>query len=192
MRLKLKNVLGDINKIIAEMKNFSFEPIIAPQFVVDRPPTISFVNESDIVGRDREKEKLIKTLLDPSRVMENVSVLPIVGMGGLGKTTLAQLVYNNEEVKKHFNLRVWVCVSNNFDIVNIIKSIIEVATNKQGESISNPEVLQKKLRDEILAGKKYLLVLDDVWNEEIKKWDALKTIVSWCMPRKCNISHNPY
>jgi Leucine-rich repeat (LRR) protein len=187
MSLKLKNVLADISKIIVEMKNYNFVPIITMQPIIDRPPTYSYVMESEIVGRDKEKENIINALLDPSHKTEKVSVLPIVGMGGIGKTTLAQLVYNDEEVKKHFNLRVWVCVSNNFDLVNIIKSIIEVAKNEQGDSISNiefpqkkesnVEVLQKKLRDEILAGKKYLLVLDDVWNEEIQKWDDLKTLL---------------
>jgi NB-ARC domain len=176
MRLKLKNVLGDINKIIAEMKNFSFAPITATQPIIDRPPTYSYVIESEIVGREGEKHKIINTLLDSNRETKNVSVLPIVGMGGAGKTTVAQLVYNNEAVKKHFNLRMWVCVSNNFDIVNIIKSMIEVAKNEQGETTSNLEVLQKELRN-ILVGKKYLLVLDDVWNEETQKWDALKTLL---------------
>ncbi|XXG85171.1 hypothetical protein AAC387_Pa11g0305 [Persea americana] len=98
-------------------------------------------------------------------------------MGGLGKTTLAQLVYNDKEVVTLFDLRMWVYVSEDFDVRRLLKQILESASKKKPEQ-SSIDLLHTSLRDE-LSGKRYLLVLDDVWNdvrdEFFEKWDRLKT-----------------
>ncbi|KAK4254611.1 hypothetical protein QN277_009968 [Acacia crassicarpa] len=76
--------------------------------------THSFVREEDVVGRDEERKDLVNTLLNPPAAAvknNNVSVVAIVGIGGLGKTTLAQQAYNDEAIKRHFELMKWVCVS---------------------------------------------------------------------------------
>ncbi|XWS57361.1 hypothetical protein CRYUN_Cryun09bG0168000 [Craigia yunnanensis] len=105
--------------------------------------THSFVQAADIIGRDEDKEKIVTTLMQDPTDEEDVSVLPIVGIGGLGKTALAKLVYNDECVDRHFELKIW---------------------------------LQKALRD-CLDGKKYLVILDDVWNEDNMKWNELKQLL---------------
>ncbi|KAJ4765111.1 Disease resistance protein (CC-NBS-LRR class) family [Rhynchospora pubera] len=174
MRNKLTKVLGQIDEIVTEMNKFNFIRR-DPTPTIDRE-THSFVVESEIIGRDSDKEKVVSKLMDPKQVRDNVSVLAIVGMGGLGKTTLAQMVYNDDRIKKHFQLFMWVCVSTEFRVTNISKSILEVATNENDISISNKEVLQSRLQG-ILGRKKYLLVLDDVWNEEKEKWDELRTLL---------------
>ncbi|VAI00210.1 unnamed protein product [Triticum turgidum subsp. durum] len=102
-------------------------------------------------------------------------VLPIVGMGGIGKTTLAQLVHNDQRVVQHFELVLWVCVSDKFIIEEIIQSIIEVATMKKCD-LTQMETLQKEL-SRVLGKKRYLLVLDDVWNEDEQKWDAMRSLL---------------
>ena len=78
----------------------------------------------DVIGREEDKEAIIGCLLDPT-VKENVSVLPIVGIGGLGKMTVAQLVFNDEKVN-HFELKLWVCVSEKFDVKIIVKKNLSV------------------------------------------------------------------
>jgi hypothetical protein len=125
---------------------------------------------------ERMKGRQLKRLLLDSDVKENVSIIPIVGIGGLGKTTLAQYVYNNEEVKKHFELRVWVCVSDPFDVKTIVQKIIECVIGKRPESLEM-DLLQCKLRANI-DGKRYLLVLDDVWNENRGTWLDLEKLLS--------------
>ncbi|KAF8026209.1 hypothetical protein BT93_F2881 [Corymbia citriodora subsp. variegata] len=128
-----------------------------------REETHSFVCKGDIRGRDDDKKTIMEFLLD-SNVNENVSILPIVGIGGLGKTTLAQFVFNDETVNKQFNLKMWVCVSNDFDMKKILKNIITCAKKKEPTEVMM-EQLQSELRKEI-DGKRYFLVLDDLWNVE--------------------------
>ncbi|KAJ9178996.1 hypothetical protein P3X46_010831 [Hevea brasiliensis] len=77
-------------------------------------------------------------------------------MGGIGKTTLAQLVYNDYRLKEYFSYQAWVCVSEEFDIFRVLKTILE-------------QLMEK------LAGKKFLIVLDDVWNENYFEWERLRT-----------------
>ncbi|XP_075643435.1 putative disease resistance protein RGA1 [Castanea sativa] len=136
--------------------------------------THSFVRTEDVVGRDKDKLEIKKILLDPN-VEGNVSILPIVGLGGLGKTTLAQYVFNDKEIQKHFKKKLWVCVSDNFDVKMIVEKILQSAKKEKLKELEM-EPLIKILKEEI-DGKKYLLVLDDVWNENLQKWLELKTLL---------------
>ncbi|KAJ3690011.1 hypothetical protein LUZ61_019175 [Rhynchospora tenuis] len=176
MTKKLTKILAKIDEIVTEMNKFNLSTRAPATPSIDRE-TQSFVMASEVIGRYGENENIISKLLDPQRERDNISVLAIVGMGGMGKTTLAQLVFNDKRVKKHFKLLMWVCVSTEFNVVNIIKSIIQVATNNKGDvSTSNKEVLRRQLY-EILDRKRYLLMLDDVWNEEREKWNELRTLL---------------
>lgn len=136
----------------------------------DRLQTSSFVDESYVFGREEDKKKIIDLLMSESHVGNKFSVLPIVGMGGLGKTTLAQLVYNDDRVKKHFQMRIWVFVSDDFDVKRLTRSVIESAT-KRTFSLVDLDPLQVTL-EEIISEKRFLLVLDDVWCEKSIDWDV--------------------
>ncbi|GLT34301.1 hypothetical protein SLA2020_088240 [Shorea laevis] len=129
--------------------------------------------ESDVYGRESDKEAILKKLLNDegSSRGEVFCVLPIVGMGGVGKTTLARLVYKEVE-QGRFNPQAWVCVSDQFDVMSITRNILEELTKGRCD-LNNLNLLQEKLKRE-LSGKKFLLVLDDVWNEECNLWDNLK------------------
>ncbi|RVX00403.1 putative disease resistance RPP13-like protein 1 [Vitis vinifera] len=142
----------------------------------ERLQTTSLVDESSIYGRDAKKEAIIQFLLSEKASRDNgdngVSVVPIVGMGGVGKTTLAQIIYHDKRVESHFDTRIWVCVSDRFDVTGITKAILESVTHSSTDS-KNLESLQNSLKNG-LNGKKFFLVLDDVWNEKPQNWDALK------------------
>ncbi|XP_056161691.1 putative disease resistance protein RGA4 [Syzygium oleosum] len=177
MSYKVRAVREKIEAIKADRKfhldERSVDSLVERQWR-KREETHSFVSEGDIKGRDDDKTIVRKFLLD-SNVKENVSILPIVGIGGLGKTALAQFIYNDEMVSKHFHLKMWVCVSNDFDEKRIVANIIACA-KKKGHSEDAMEQLQSELRAEI-DGKRYLLVLDDLWNEEPEKWLSLKKLL---------------
>ncbi|XP_039117909.1 putative disease resistance protein RGA3 [Dioscorea cayenensis subsp. rotundata] len=139
----------------------------------NRPQTHSFVRESRAIGRDEDKDKLVQMLIRDTSY--EIAVVSIVSMGGMGKTTLAQLVYGDERIKKQFKLRIWVCVSDDFDVPKLAGKIIHTASGENCDH-TNIEVLQQRLRKE-LGQKRYLLVLDDVWNEDFQKWDALRNML---------------
>ncbi|XP_024027122.1 disease resistance protein RGA2-like [Morus notabilis] len=146
-----------------------------------REMTSSFVRPSEIIGRDSEKEKIVNMLLQKDH-NDLISVIPIVGMGGLGKTALAKLVYNDDKVTEEFGLKMWVCVQQDFNVAELTREILKSAISatstinenfsidqalKGTNDISNFSVDQVQIfLRTTLKDKKILLVLDDVWNED--------------------------
>ncbi|XP_027337020.1 putative disease resistance protein RGA3 [Abrus precatorius] len=172
MRDKIKVTRESFNDVVKEMKDLN---LISSSMLVKQSEcreTDSFVVESDIIGRDDSKEEIISLLRQPHE-KQTVSVIAIVGLGGLGKTALAQLVYNELKKQNSFEMQMWVCVSDNFDVKTILKKIIESITRCQIAVGLSLDYLQEELRQN-LSGKKYLLVLDDIWNDSYKKWAELR------------------
>ncbi|KAL6192874.1 hypothetical protein ACLB2K_033960 [Fragaria x ananassa] len=143
--------------------------------VKDRPQatrcTTSLVEESSVYGRGEEKEAIVQLLLADGKTEIKTDMLPLVGMGGIGKTTLAQLVYNDDRIKQHFVHRSWFCVSEGFDITKITKSIYRSVTSEVCD-IEDLDLLQVKLKTS-LTGKKFLIVFDDVWTVNNRDWELL-------------------
>uniref|UniRef100_A0A0R0KL69 Disease resistance RPP13-like protein 1 n=1 Tax=Glycine max TaxID=3847 RepID=A0A0R0KL69_SOYBN len=139
-----------------------------------KAPSTSLEDGSHIYGREKDKEAIIKLLSEDNSDGSDVSVVPIVGMGGVGKTTLAQLVYNDENLKQifDFDFKAWVCVSQEFDVLKVTKTIIEAVTGKACK-LSDLNLLHLELMDK-LKDKKFLIVLDDVWTEDYVDWRLLK------------------
>ncbi|KAG7950875.1 hypothetical protein I3843_13G138200 [Carya illinoinensis] len=176
MGREIKAIRQKLDAISNDRTKFHFNERPVEIGVRVRNDTHSFVLKEEVIGREDAKKEIINKLLSDSNVRENVGVLPITGIGGLGKTTLAQLIFNDEEIVKHFHeLKMWVCVSDNFDVRKVVEKILETATKKKPESVEM-ETLVHGLQEKI-GGKKYLLVLDDVWNEEVGKWDELKKLL---------------
>ncbi|XP_027119954.1 putative disease resistance protein RGA3 isoform X2 [Coffea arabica] len=126
--------------------------------------------DPNVLGRDNDKSDLVKTLMRSRD--EVVSVIPIVGMGGLGKTTLARLIYNDERIKNYFDARIWVCVSESFDVTKLFAMMLESLTQSHVQ-VQGREAIVKNLQKAIGVGR-YLLILDDVWNDKADKWDDFK------------------
>ncbi|KAG5227226.1 disease resistance protein [Salix suchowensis] len=172
MAHKLKNVRQKFDDIAMEKNKFKLTEGVreneADRF--DWRITSSYVNTTEIIyGRDKEKEELISLLFANS---DDLSVYAIHGMGGLGKTTLAQLVYSDASVEGRFDMKIWVCVSVDFDIKRLSRAILE---SIEGErcTLDELDTLQRRLREKLI-GKRFLLVLDDVWDHYHENWNALK------------------
>jgi hypothetical protein len=137
----------------------------------ERLPTTSLVAEAGIFGRDNDKEAIINLLLSHDASGREMRVIGIVGMAGIGKTTLAQLVYNDQRVREHFDLEAWVYVSQEFDVFRVTKTVLEAVTSSTCD-INDLNRLQVTLKEKLM-GKKFLLVLDDVWNKNHGDWEVL-------------------
>ncbi|XP_039119310.1 putative disease resistance protein At1g50180 [Dioscorea cayenensis subsp. rotundata] len=134
------------------------------QGVIPILPQLS--DDIDMVGFDDEKKKIVQELVDTNNT--NRSVISIVGMGGLGKTTLAKSVYNDFEVKRSFDIFAWVIKSQQYTIHEVLKRISsEISATPSADTIQD---LSVAISEKLKKGK-YLIVLDDVWKEDV--WNEL-------------------
>ncbi|XP_057999226.1 putative disease resistance protein RGA1 [Hevea brasiliensis] len=174
---KLKKIRERVAEIAALKSDFGLTERIFDRHVIhrEREMTHSFVDASNVIGRDEDKENIIEMLLQ-SFDSKNVSIIPVVGIGGLGKTTLAKLVFNDQRVISHFEEKLWVCVSEVFELEKVIIKILSSASPGQRYMDLDIDELQRALR-QALDGRKYLLILDDVWSEDPRKWLELKALL---------------
>ncbi|PWZ43900.1 putative disease resistance RPP13-like protein 1 [Zea mays] len=162
--------VSDLLKIVSDTTNFSSS--------TERPPTSSIITQDKLFGRDAIFQKTIEDIIIAKDSGKTLSVLPIFGLGGIGKTTFTQHLYNHTRIKEHFTVRVWICVSTNFDILRLTKEILsclpatENAGDKSANDTTNFDLLQKSIAER-LKSKRFLIVLDDIWecsnNEEWEK-----------------------
>ncbi|KAK9026623.1 hypothetical protein V6N11_039458 [Hibiscus sabdariffa] len=176
MGRKVRKTNEMLDDIAASKSKFRLHETHEVKSVLHRErETYSFVKASNVIGRDEDKENIIKFLMNTTDG-EDIPVLPIVGIGGIGKTALAQLVFHDERVQMHFDLNIWVCVTEDFDVKQLMIKIIKSATGMKCKDM-NKEELHKVLLN-CLNGNRCLIVLDDVWNEDNKKWIELKDLLA--------------
>ncbi|XP_027063922.1 putative disease resistance protein RGA3 [Coffea arabica] len=169
---KIKSISEKLELTLKEADEFKF---ITSGGVPDsqdfkRIMTTSIIDESEIYGRASDKDALRNQVLSESsgQGRRGGQVISVVGAGGSGKTTLAQLLFNDDRVKNHFELKKWVCVSDPFDEKRIARAILESLEKSSLGSLELEPLLQ--LLKETFSGKRFLLVLDDVWTKEDSKW----------------------
>ncbi|GKV02220.1 hypothetical protein SLEP1_g14679 [Rubroshorea leprosula] len=169
-RLKMAKKIKKINESLVKVKGDAVFPLLTrnkrAQFGRFRPDTDSYI-ESKVEGRDKEVLEIVN-LLTALRGQHPISVISLIGMAGIGKTTLAKLLCKEIEKKNIFDVVAWVCVSDDFDERKILKGVLEYLDQNAG-GIDNIDVLLKRL-EEKLEKKTFLLVLDDVWNEDSNTW----------------------
>ncbi|XP_040957869.1 disease resistance protein RGA2 [Gossypium hirsutum] len=174
MAKKVENISLSLDEITDRASKFGLQQRLqnttAPVFS-GVGGTNSFLDSSRVVGREADVLKVVDLLIS-SATHQRLSIVSIVGMAGLGKTTLAKSVCNNGTIKNHFKKIIWVCVAENFDVRRILLEMLESLTRKPCE-IKNGDVVLREIQKE-LKEKTFLLVLDDVWDEDIKNWLDLK------------------
>ncbi|XP_062005694.1 putative disease resistance protein RGA3 [Rosa rugosa] len=162
-RHKMGRRFKNINESLVNLENqaASFQLVIAGNATCDDPEVdrqTAFCcdeDEKNIIGRGEVVSDMVTTLINSNTTQENLlTVLAIVGMAGLGKTTVAKSVYNDSEIGRYFQQKIW----------------MKIRVERQGCNTHWPPK-----KSGTLEGKRYLLVLDDVWNEDLQKWDDLRT-----------------
>uniref|UniRef100_A0A2K1XNL2 AAA+ ATPase domain-containing protein n=1 Tax=Populus trichocarpa TaxID=3694 RepID=A0A2K1XNL2_POPTR len=178
MGQKVKEINGSLDEIQKLATRFGLG--IASQHVESAPEVIRDIDrETDsllessevVVGRDNDVSKIMELLIG-SIGQQVLSVVPIVGMAGLGKTTIAKKICQLAREKNHFDVTLWVCVSNDFSKGRILGEMLQ-NVDETTSRLSNLNAIMENLKKK-LEKKTLLLVLDDVWNEDHAKWDDLK------------------
>ncbi|XP_057991360.1 putative disease resistance RPP13-like protein 1 isoform X2 [Hevea brasiliensis] len=131
--------------------------------------TTCVVNKAEVYGREEDKKAILE-FLNTESSDARVPVISIIGMGGLGKTTLAQLIF--DEVRMKFDLAAWVSVGDDFDVFRITNAVL-LSFDRHFDAKNNLNLLQEKLK-EMLSENKFMIVLDDVWNDKYEDWTLFR------------------
>ncbi|VAI22540.1 unnamed protein product [Triticum turgidum subsp. durum] len=150
-----------------------------PRTVLDiaqrRATTTPQSAEPKLYGRDHVMNNLIHDITEGQYCDKGLTVLPVIGPGGMGKTTMIQHIYNNQQVQNHFPVRIWICVSFNFNLGKVLEQIKEDTLTVEGENgcSTTQELIEHRLKH-----KRFLLVLDDIWQfNDVDDWKKLLLIL---------------
>ncbi|KAH6763802.1 hypothetical protein C2S51_015051 [Perilla frutescens var. frutescens] len=176
--VKSQQIYRDMHSII---DHGSSSPVAETnEYVYDGRGDALFLKEEDVVGIEKPKKNLLEWILSTN---SGLGVISVVGMGGLGKTTLVKKVYDDENVKTYFDRHVWIAVSDYKNDKHFLENLIKKLVGEIKES--HPQGLNDMSIDEMrdfirvfLKGKKFILVLDDVWRHTT--WEVIK----FALPRK--------
>ena len=175
---KIRGLNERIDKIVVEKDRFHFKSFEVGIKQFEHQKTTSVIDAAEVKGREKDKDGVVEMLLSERSQGPALCTISLVGMGGIGKTTLAK--FNDHDVTTHFDKRIWVCVSDPFNEITIAKAILEDLTGS-APNLNELQTLVKHVQESI-RGKKFLLVLDDVWNEDSTKWEQLKDSLKCGLP----------
>ncbi|XP_049355201.1 disease resistance protein RGA2-like [Solanum verrucosum] len=169
MSQNINNINKELTAINKVAKDLGLQSLMVPsRKILPIRETDSLVVASDVVGRDLDVSEIKEKILNMREEDVVLSTIPIVGMGGLGKTTVAKRIYNDEHINEIFKKRIWLCIPEMSETKSFLEQILESLIERKIE-VERRDIIVKKLQDE-LGGKKYLLVLDDLWCVDSTSW----------------------
>ncbi|KAM3316399.1 hypothetical protein ACQJBY_034480 [Aegilops geniculata] len=152
---KLQLMRNEVSKILIHCG-----PRTVPDTAQIRPITKGRIDEPKLYGRDRVMNSIIHDITKGQYCDKGLTVLPVVGPGGMGKTTLIQHIYRNQQVQNHFPVMIWICVSLDFNLDKVLEQI-KTCTHRVEEEKEG--IITENVIEERLKYKRFLLVLDDIW-----------------------------
>ncbi|KAM0904360.1 hypothetical protein ACQ4PT_018069 [Festuca glaucescens] len=173
---KMKEMQERLQKISEDHTKYSVpaETRRDKQPVPDIRETPVNAEETDPIGRTDDKQKIMGRL--SKSIAENTTFLSIWGFGGIGKTTLARLVYKDPQFKEYS--KAWVYVSEKLDLKKIGNSIISQLSEKEEQSkIDELKIIHDRLEKLLAGNKKILIILDDLWEKRPSELEKLKVML---------------
>ncbi|KAG5042893.1 hypothetical protein JHK87_006808 [Glycine soja] len=162
---RMKRISEKLDELSEERKKLNWMRWFRREKVWHQTTSL-FITEPKVYGREIDNDKIVEFFVNVASHSEDLFVYSIIGLGGLGKTTLAQLIFNYEKAVNHIELRIWVCVS-------------EAISGRACENL-DLDPLQRGPQD-LFQRKRYFIVLDDVWDNQLQnrmRWNrkSLKTL----------------
>uniref|UniRef100_A0A5B6Z2J5 Putative disease resistance protein RPM1-like n=1 Tax=Davidia involucrata TaxID=16924 RepID=A0A5B6Z2J5_DAVIN len=208
--IKLQEIKAEIKAIAERSKRYDFGNVEdypssrrTPSWAQNLCESSFFIEGEDVVGIEKEKDMLVKWLVEGETILQQRTVISVWGMGGSGKTTLVSKAYNDHDVKRHFDCCAWISVSQNYVIEDVLRSMIEEFFHGEEELIptglsSMGYIQLGKLLVDFLQEKRYVVVLDDVWTNNF--WRQVHVALPDCRlgsriiitTRKEDIASYPY
>ncbi|GMI79606.1 hypothetical protein like AT3G14470 [Hibiscus trionum] len=173
--VQIERINDGLDEIAKERDRYQFVKREIKQ--PSRIESTSFVDVSKLHGRDQVKKEIVSALLSE----ESRQTISLLGMGGIGKTALAQLIYDDCEVRQHFSKMIWVCVSDYFDQHKIARTILDAFPRRNLPIPASLEGIFSQICENI-TNTKFFIVLDDVWTERDEDWEPFKAILRKGMP----------
>ncbi|XP_042032510.1 putative late blight resistance protein homolog R1A-10 [Salvia splendens] len=164
----LQKVIEEMDLINKEVKSIAVEAQTKQRPVAALTPSSSTVKENVIVG---SKEVFIEVLDKLAGNQLNRQIIPITGMGGIGKTTLAMNLFENALVKERFDIRAWTTISQTYNVRETLREVLFRASGGDSSSDLSENELGQKLY-QFLFGRRYLVIMDDMWS--IEAWEKIK------------------
>ncbi|KAL2935975.1 putative disease resistance protein RGA1, partial [Bienertia sinuspersici] len=181
---RMRHLMGSIEDVFKDAQVLGIKPVDltgGPNTSVAVPEEVQLhvqrelVGGRGLIGRDEDEANIISMLCDPENVDSDLTVVGIFGMGGLGKTALSKRAFDRIEVRSHFEKRIWGCVSHDFNLKGILEKMVELVDEEASTRSSYQATIAKLEKN--LSGKRYILVLDDVWDTLLSVWESFRSIL---------------
>ncbi|PHT27728.1 hypothetical protein CQW23_32666 [Capsicum baccatum] len=175
LRESLRQVAKDIDRVQEESKTIQDHKgrqastrSLARDMSSEKLPNLEASN--NMVGSGKENKRVLEEIRGGSS--DEQKIFPIVGMGGIGKTTLAKQVFNHPSIQSHFDIRAWATISKEYNVKEILLSLLQSIIKINDKVYCRSEAELADLLQKYLKRKRYLIVKHDIWN--YKAWDETR------------------